>query len=117
VQISFQASDKSPAAVLGAIDALSHIANKPDGAQAIVDAKGLDHILNLLKSDSPGIREWACILVARLAQHKFIAPAICAQVVTLLRCLELLLCMCKSHSDSVMKFLQLLGTPWMHCVG
>ncbi|KAJ7688116.1 armadillo-type protein [Mycena rosella] len=77
-------SDKSPAAVLGAIDALSHIASKPDGAQAIVDAKGLDHILNLLKSDSPGVREWACILVARLAQHKFIEPAICAQVVALL---------------------------------
>ncbi|KAJ7214304.1 armadillo-type protein [Mycena rebaudengoi] len=77
-------SDKSPAAVLGAIDALARIANKPDGAQAIVDAKGLDHMLNLLKSDSPGIREWACILVARLAQHKFIAPAICVQVVTLL---------------------------------
>ncbi|KAJ6532359.1 armadillo-type protein [Mycena capillaripes] len=77
-------SDKSPTAVLGAIDALSHIANKPDGAQAIVDANGLDHILNLLRSDSPDVREWSCILVARLAQHKFIAPAICAQVVTLL---------------------------------
>ncbi|KAJ7234567.1 armadillo-type protein [Mycena rebaudengoi] len=76
---------RSPAAVLGAIDALSHIANEPGRRAGYRRCKGLDHILNLLKSDSPGVREWACILVARLAQHKFIAPAICAQVVNLLR--------------------------------
>jgi hypothetical protein len=82
---------------------LSKVAKTADGAQAIVDVKGLDHMLNLLESDSPDVRERACDLVARLAEHRFLAPAICVGLVALLRCLKFLLSMDKSHSESATK--------------
>jgi hypothetical protein len=42
----------------------------------MVDAKVHDHILKLLKSASWEVMEWTCLLVAELAGHKLIVPAI-----------------------------------------
>ena len=59
-----------------AMFALSQIAVKLDGAQAIVDAEVLDDVLVLLESPSPEVRLWTCVLVGSLASHDSIAPAI-----------------------------------------
>ncbi|KAJ6553192.1 armadillo-type protein [Mycena capillaripes] len=56
--------------------ALSQIAGWLDGAQAIVDAQMLDHILELLNSRSPDVRNWTCELAENLASHKSTAPAV-----------------------------------------
>ncbi|KAF7370873.1 hypothetical protein MSAN_00721100 [Mycena sanguinolenta] len=69
--------------------ALCHIARWADGAQAVVTADAADHILTLLESPRPGIREWTCQLVGRLASHKHIVPTIleldpCAKIVSFL---------------------------------
>jgi hypothetical protein len=67
---------------------LSQIARWRDGAQAIVDAKALDHVLWFLKSLNPDIRKGTCELMGRLAEHESTAPAIlelnpCAQLASL----------------------------------
>ncbi|KAJ7712827.1 armadillo-type protein [Mycena olivaceomarginata] len=59
-----------------AVYALSQIAQWPDGAKAVVDAKALDHILTLLQSFDPCTREWACELTGNLALHESTAPTI-----------------------------------------
>ncbi|KAF7350426.1 hypothetical protein MVEN_01347600 [Mycena venus] len=56
--------------------ALSQIARRPDGAQAIVDAKTLDHVLKCFKSPLPSCREYACALLGCLASHESIVPAV-----------------------------------------
>ncbi|KAF7350456.1 hypothetical protein MVEN_01351100 [Mycena venus] len=53
-----------------AAHALSQIARWPDGAQAIVDAGGLDLVLELLESSSPTTRKWTCQLVGNVASHQ-----------------------------------------------
>jgi hypothetical protein len=53
-----------------ATEALATIARWLEGAQAIVDAKVQEHISKLLKSQSSGVVEWACRLVAELASHE-----------------------------------------------
>ncbi|KAF7356863.1 hypothetical protein MVEN_01022000 [Mycena venus] len=47
-----------------------------DGAQAIVDTRTTDYILDLLESQSPDVRRRACELVTELARHGSTAPAI-----------------------------------------
>ncbi|KAF7326403.1 hypothetical protein MVEN_02618000 [Mycena venus] len=72
------------------MDALTQIALRSDGAQAIVDAKALDHDFKILESPNAKVREWTCKLVGRLAIHESIVPAIleinpCVPLVSLLR--------------------------------
>ncbi|KAF7360360.1 hypothetical protein MVEN_00765700 [Mycena venus] len=52
-----------------AANTLSSIAESPDGAEAIVEAKVLDDVLELLQSSTPKIRIWTCDLIGRLARH------------------------------------------------
>jgi hypothetical protein len=95
------------------MDALRGIANEPDGAHAIVDAKVFDHILKSLEAKSPDVRQWACQIVARIAEHESITPAICAVLVAHFRYVEILFLMCKSDSESVMKALRMIGISEM----
>jgi hypothetical protein len=105
-------SDEDSEVIVEATWALSEIAQWLDGAQAIVDAKALDHVLIspkpdisfdkatnyerlvviLLESPKSEVREWTCQLVGRLASHYSTAPAIfelelkpCVRLVSLLR--------------------------------
>ncbi|KAF7356955.1 hypothetical protein MVEN_01031500 [Mycena venus] len=66
--------DESPEVTEWATDALVHIAQWIDGAQAIVDAYTLAPVLALLQSQRPNVPEWTCYLVGTLAGHKSIAP-------------------------------------------
>ncbi|KAJ7448788.1 armadillo-type protein [Mycena latifolia] len=66
-----------------AFDALSHIANLPDGAEAVVAAKALGHVPTLLASPLNRVRGSACKFVEILASHtSTIRP--CEQLLTLL---------------------------------
>ncbi|KAF7350410.1 hypothetical protein MVEN_01345800 [Mycena venus] len=69
-------SDNNSAVVKQAAAALSRIAGSLDGVQAIIDAGALDHVLALLQSASPSIREWTCILVAKLVYHESTRAAV-----------------------------------------
>ncbi|KAF7350424.1 Armadillo repeat-containing protein 3 [Mycena venus] len=71
-------SDEDSEVVDWAAYALSLIARSLDGAQPLVDAGGLDHVLALLKSPSPEIRKWTCELVGNLAWHESIRAAVLA---------------------------------------
>ncbi|KAF7350423.1 hypothetical protein MVEN_01347300 [Mycena venus] len=82
--------------IMGAMWALAQVAQWLDGAQAIVDAKVLDHVLIspnqdisvakpsdyerllliLLESPRSEVKEWTCQLLGRLASHYSTAPAI-----------------------------------------
>ncbi|KAF7356892.1 hypothetical protein MVEN_01025000 [Mycena venus] len=59
-----------------AVYALAQIARRTEGAQAIVEAKALNHVLKLLESPNPDIRGWSSQLVGRLASHELTALAI-----------------------------------------
>jgi len=62
--------------ILWAVYTLAQIARCSDGAEAIVDAKPLNHVFVLLQSPSVNVREWTCSLVGLLAEHDTTAPAI-----------------------------------------
>ncbi|KAF7350415.1 hypothetical protein MVEN_01346500 [Mycena venus] len=69
---------------------LFQIACWPDGAQAVVEAKVLDDVKELLKSPNPQVRYQTCELVNVLASHDSTAPAIlelstCEELEPLLR--------------------------------
>ncbi|KAF7356829.1 hypothetical protein MVEN_01018400 [Mycena venus] len=68
--------DKDSEVIADAAFALSRIADWVDGAHAIVEAKGLDHVLELLESPNPNVQKWICRLVERLASDEFTASAI-----------------------------------------
>ncbi|KAJ7753650.1 armadillo-type protein [Mycena maculata] len=81
---------KNVAIIKHAIRALSGISRRLDGAQAIVDAKLLDHIEELLISSNEGVQRWTCTLVRNLSRHQSIAQETltmkpCPQLVSLLR--------------------------------
>jgi HEAT repeat protein len=83
-------SDDNFRVITKATYALFQIAQWPNGAQDIVDANALDHVLALLQSPSPDIRKRTCKLVGRLADHEATAPAVsdlklCVQLAALLR--------------------------------
>ncbi|KAF8208805.1 armadillo-type protein [Mycena galopus ATCC 62051] len=82
-------SDKHSGVIWEATAALSRIAQWPDEAKVIVEAKAAHHVLALLESPGPHTRIWACKLIGRLAGHESTAPAIlelkpCARLVPLL---------------------------------
>ncbi|KAJ7494116.1 armadillo-type protein [Mycena latifolia] len=61
---------------LCASEALINIAKWPDGAEAMVTAKVLDHVSPGLVSRSPGMHRSACDLLAALARHESTAQAV-----------------------------------------
>ncbi|KAJ7782220.1 armadillo-type protein [Mycena maculata] len=70
--------------------ALGQAAALRQGAQAVVDAKVLDCVMELFQSPSASVRKWACWLVGNLACHESIRPAILeldpyAAIIALLR--------------------------------
>ena len=70
--------------------ALYEIFSWPDGAQAVQEAKTLDHVAELLQSPQSGVRRWTCWMVGSFAMHESIAMAIlglkpCPQLVGLLQ--------------------------------
>jgi hypothetical protein len=69
-------SDQNANVVWMATKALAVIAEWLEGAQAMVDAKVQDHILNLLQSQGSYIVSRACWLVKELAGHEPTVPAI-----------------------------------------
>ncbi|KAJ7767010.1 armadillo-type protein [Mycena maculata] len=80
--------------VLNAIYALVQVARCSSARHAVIDAKALDHIVDILGSPNAEVRRWSCMLVVCLASRKSTAPAIlelnpCVQLVALLRDLDL----------------------------
>ncbi|KAJ6569291.1 armadillo-type protein [Mycena capillaripes] len=69
--------DESVDVIAGAMFALSTVAYHPEGAQEVVDVKGLDYIADLLGSSSALVRENAGRIVVNLASHNSTAPAVC----------------------------------------
>ncbi|KAJ7913980.1 armadillo-type protein [Mycena leptocephala] len=69
-------NDRDNMVVFRAAHALAVIAQSLEGAQAMVDANVLDHILKLLKSQSSEVAGWTCRLVAELFGHNLTLPAI-----------------------------------------
>jgi hypothetical protein len=70
--------------------ALSQIALWPDGAQAALEAKTLDHVADLLQSPQSEVRQWTCWMVGRFSKHEYTAMAVlglkpCPQLVGLLQ--------------------------------
>ncbi|KAF7354159.1 hypothetical protein MVEN_01103500 [Mycena venus] len=70
--------------------ALAQISQWIDGAQAVIEADVIDHVLELLGSPNSDVRKWTCRLVGNLAEHKSTAPSILelkpsAPLVSLLR--------------------------------
>ncbi|KAJ6531046.1 armadillo-type protein [Mycena capillaripes] len=88
--VSSSTSDEDLEVIEWAMYALTRNAALSDGVQAIVNAKMLDHALELLDSPSPIVQECTYRLVGRLATHESTAPAVvdlkpCLWLVTLLR--------------------------------
>lgn len=77
-KFSCHTSDKDLQVIEDAILALGRIAKWPNGAQAAVDAKVLDHVAELLESPGPGIRQNACWTVVQLAHHDSTAAVLSA---------------------------------------
>ncbi|KAJ7850571.1 armadillo-type protein [Mycena leptocephala] len=82
--------DQPVKVVKAAMYALSEISSWPDGAQAALEAKTLDHVVELLQSPQSGVREWTCWMVGSFARHESTAVAVlglkpCPQLVGLLR--------------------------------
>jgi hypothetical protein len=70
--------------------ALSEISSWPDGAQAALEAKTLNHVTELLESPQSGVQQGTCWMVGRFADHKSTAVAVlglkpCPQLVGLLQ--------------------------------
>ncbi|KAJ7479231.1 armadillo-type protein [Mycena latifolia] len=76
--------------VLDTICALYWIARSPEGAQAVVDARVLEPMAQLLESTNTNVRSWTWSMLGRLARHKSTAMAIltiipCCRLISLLR--------------------------------
>jgi hypothetical protein len=70
--------------------ALSQIALWPDGAQAALEAKTLDHVTKLLLSPQSDVQRQTCWTVGRFTRHESTAVAVlglkpCPQLVGLLQ--------------------------------
>ena len=70
--------------------ALCEISNLPSGAQAVVDAKALDLVTQLLGSSDSYTRQHTCFMLGNLAKHESTSQAVlavepCIQLVSLLR--------------------------------
>ncbi|KAJ7161855.1 armadillo-type protein [Mycena crocata] len=71
---------------------LVHISNDPQGAKAVLDARALDFIAELLQSPNNKVRTQACHMLANLAHHSSTSAAVavvaakpCLRLVSLLR--------------------------------
>ena len=69
-------SDGDIAVVQAAVCALSKIAVWPDGAQAILDATTLDHIMQFLESADAEVRKWTSLTMGNLTIHLPMAVAV-----------------------------------------
>ncbi|KAJ7826840.1 armadillo-type protein [Mycena leptocephala] len=81
--------DQPVEVIKAAMYALYEISSWPDGAQAALEAKTLDHVAELLESPQSGVRKWTCWTVGRFARHESTAVAVlglkpCPQLVGLL---------------------------------
>jgi hypothetical protein len=56
--------------------ALYEISSWPDGAQAALEAKTLDHVAELLESPQSGVQQWTRWMVGRFAKHESTAVAL-----------------------------------------
>jgi hypothetical protein len=70
--------------------ALAQIAVWPDGAQAALEPRILDHVAELLQSPQSGVQQQTCWMVGTFATHESTAMAVlglkpCPQLVGLLR--------------------------------
>ncbi|KAF7340152.1 hypothetical protein MVEN_01933700 [Mycena venus] len=88
----FLMCDKDSGVAWEVMYALAQIANRADGAQAIVetDAKVLDRALELLNSPSRNVRQWTGALLEALVRHEPTTAAIlelnpCERLVSLMR--------------------------------
>ncbi|KAJ7826829.1 armadillo-type protein [Mycena leptocephala] len=82
--------DQPVEVIEAAMYALYEISFWPDGAQAALEAKTLNHVVELLESPQSGVRKWMCWTVGRFAKHESTAVAVlglkpCPQLVGLLR--------------------------------
>ncbi|KAJ7494063.1 hypothetical protein FB451DRAFT_1360633 [Mycena latifolia] len=59
-----------------ALEVLGSVANRPNGAEAVVAAKALNPLIKSLGSRSASVRESACSLLAALAQHESTGQAV-----------------------------------------
>ncbi|KAJ7844164.1 armadillo-type protein [Mycena leptocephala] len=68
--------DQPVEVVEAAMYALSGIAFWPNGVQAALEAKTLDHVAELLESPQSGVRKWTCWMVGSFARHESTAMAV-----------------------------------------
>ncbi|KAF7356897.1 hypothetical protein MVEN_01025500 [Mycena venus] len=97
VQLVSLLSDDHSGVIGSAMCGLANIARWLDGAQAVVDAKAMDHTLILLQSSDVYVRKWTGQLVGWLASHESTAPAILG----LKLYVQLVFLLCDGHSDIV----------------
>ncbi|KAF7360425.1 hypothetical protein MVEN_00772600 [Mycena venus] len=69
-------SNKRPEVVQSATWALSQIAEKLEAAEAMVEAKVLDNVSELIESSCSDVRFWVCVLINALVHHESILPAV-----------------------------------------
>ncbi|KAJ7443568.1 armadillo-type protein [Mycena latifolia] len=90
VQLVSLLRDQDPVVVERSARTLSRIARVEEGAHAVVDAKVLDYVEELLDSPNTMVCLWTSKILAELARHGAIVPAIlavnpCPQLVSLMQ--------------------------------
>ncbi|KAJ6585877.1 armadillo-type protein [Mycena capillaripes] len=90
VQLVSLLHNEHPGVAESALGALAIAAFWQDGAQAVIEAKVQDYILEMLESPNPVMREWTCKLVTNLSGYEATAVPIwkinpCVQIVSLLQ--------------------------------
>ena len=71
-------SDESVYVVREAVYALAYISNLPSGAQAVVNAKALDFVTQLLYSSDTYTRVYTCLMLGNLAKHESTSQVVLA---------------------------------------
>ncbi|KAJ7494172.1 hypothetical protein FB451DRAFT_451775 [Mycena latifolia] len=84
-----------------ALEALASIADWPNGAEAVVAAKALDHITNTLESRHYWVRQSTCNLLTALARHESTVQAVARSVPR-----ERLVALSRDHYFDAAKVLQ-----------
>ncbi|KAJ7142059.1 armadillo-type protein [Mycena crocata] len=62
--------------IKNSISVLAKIAREPDGAKAVVDAKVLDIVPELLETPNDQVRQFTCNMLGRLVKHKSTLEAV-----------------------------------------
>jgi hypothetical protein len=83
-------SHSSGEGVVAAMYVLAQLAHWIDGAAAVIEAGALQPLDELTQSVIPGVRQWACMMVADLVQHPSTRSAVlaanpCGSLMVLLR--------------------------------